>query len=110
MMTLNPASQPGESESKEAPLDVEICTRIFPVMEKLSHNKDVHALLDAVLREGWQMTRADAGSIELLENNVLNFSYIHNDNRFGASFVNRYRYASRTLTVDNHSLAGWMAS
>jgi HD-GYP domain-containing protein (c-di-GMP phosphodiesterase class II) len=78
-------------------------------MEKLSHIKDVHALLDAVLREARQMTRADAGSIYLLENNVLNFSYIHNDTLFGASGVNRYLYASQTLAVDNHSLAGYVA-
>jgi HD-GYP domain-containing protein (c-di-GMP phosphodiesterase class II) len=109
MITLNPASQTGESESKEAPIDVDICAKILAVMEKLSHIKDVHALLDAVLREARQMTRADAGSIYLLENNVLNFSYIHNDTLFGASGVNRYLYERQTLAVDNHSLAGYVA-
>jgi HD-GYP domain-containing protein (c-di-GMP phosphodiesterase class II) len=78
-------------------------------MEKLSHIKDVHALLDEVLLRARQMTRADAGSIYLLENKVLNFSYIHNDTLFGASGVNRYLYASQTLAVDNHSLAGYVA-
>ena len=88
-MTLNPASQRGESESKEAQSDVDICTRILQVMEKLSHIKDVHALLDEVLLQARRLTRADAGSIYLIENNVLNFSYIHNDTLFGASGVNR---------------------
>ena len=78
-------------------------------MEKLSHIKDVHALLDEVLLRARQLIRADAGSIYLIENNVLNFSYIHNDTLFGASGVNRYLYASQTLPVDNHSLAGYVA-
>jgi len=106
---LNPASQKGESESREAQSDVDTCTRILQIMEKLSHIKDVHALLDEVLLRARQLIRADAGSIYLIENNVLNFSYIHNDTLFGASGVNRYLYASQTLPVDNHSLAGYVA-
>jgi HD-GYP domain-containing protein (c-di-GMP phosphodiesterase class II) len=78
-------------------------------MEKLSHIKDVHALLDAVLREARQLSRADAGSIYLIENNVLNFSYTHNDTLFGPSAVNRYLYTKQTLAIDNHSLAGYVA-
>ena len=66
--------------------------RILQIMEKLSHIKDVHALLDEVLLQARQLTRADAGSIYLIENNVLNFSYIHNDTLFGASGVNKYLY------------------
>jgi len=54
-------------------------------MEKLAHIKDVHALLAEVLLQARRLTRADAGSIYLIENNVLNFSYIHNDTLFGAS-------------------------
>ena len=105
-MTLNPASQKGESGSKEAHYDVDSCTNILQVMEKLAHIKDVHALLAEVLLQARQMTRADAGSIYLIENNVLNFSYIHNDTLFGASGVNRHLYASHTVAVDNHSLTG----
>ncbi len=108
-MMVNPASQKDKSESKDAHCDVDNCTKILQVMEKLSHIKDVHALLDAVLLQARQLTRADAGSIYLIENNVLNFSYIHNDTLFDASAVNRYLYASHTLTVDNHSLAGYVA-
>ena len=108
-MTLNPASQKGESESKEAQRDVDTCAKILEVMEKLTHIKDVHALLDEVLLQARRLTQSDAGSIYIIENNVLNFSYIHNDTLFGASGVNRYLYASQTLAVDNHSLAGYVA-
>ncbi len=78
-------------------------------MEKLSHLKDVHALLDEVLLQARRLTRADAGSIYLIQDKVLNFSYIHNDTLFGASGVNRYLYANHTLPVDHHSLAGYVA-
>ena len=108
-MTLNPASQRDVSGSKEAQSDADNCTKILQVMEKLAHIKDVHALLAEVLLQARRLTRADAGSIYLIENNVLNFSYIHNDTLFGASGVNRYLYASHTLAVDNHSLAGYVA-
>ncbi|MBU4354211.1 MAG: HD domain-containing protein [Desulfobacterales bacterium] len=108
-MTDNPASQNSESESKGAFCDKDICTRTLQVMEKLAHIKDVHALLAEVLLQARRLTRADAGSIYLIENNVLNFSYIHNDTLFGASEVNRYLYASHTLAVDNHSLSGYVA-
>jgi HD-GYP domain-containing protein (c-di-GMP phosphodiesterase class II) len=109
MVTLKPASQPGESKSQKAQGDADICARILQVMEKLSHLKDVHALLDAVLLQARLMTRADAGSIYLIQGKVLNFSYIHNDTLFGASGVNRYLYANHNLPVDRHSLAGYVA-
>ena len=108
-MTLDPASQRGEKESKEAHCDVDNCTKILQVMEKLSQIKDVHALLAEVLLQARRLTRADAGSMYLIENNVLNFSYIQNDTLFGASEVNRYLYASHTLAVDNQSLSGYVA-
>ena len=93
----------------DAQSDVDSCTRILQVMEKLSHFKDVHALLDEVLLQARRMTRADAGSIYLIENNSLNFSYIHNDTLFSPSGVNRHLYQNHTLPVDNHSLAGYVA-
>jgi HD-GYP domain-containing protein (c-di-GMP phosphodiesterase class II) len=89
--------------------DEDICSRILNIVEKLNHIKDLHALLDAVLLQARQLTRADAGSIYLIENNVLNFSYIHNDTLFGPSASNKYLYTSQTLQIDNHSLAGYVA-
>jgi len=85
------------------------CSRILHIIDQLNQLKDVHALLDAVLLQARQLTRADAGSIYLIENNVLNFSYIHNDTLFSASSSNKYIYTSQTLPIDNHSLAGYVA-
>jgi HD-GYP domain-containing protein (c-di-GMP phosphodiesterase class II) len=106
---LNPASPTGKSASQAAQSDGDNCARILQAVEKLSHLKDVHALLDEVLLQARRLTRADAGSIYLLQDKVLNFSYIHNDTLFGASTVNRYLYANQTLAVDHHSLAGYVA-
>ena len=108
-MSVNPPSPKGEPGSREAHSYADICNNILEVMERLSHIKDVHALLDEVLLQARRLTRADAGSIYLIENGVLNFSYIHNDTLFGGSGVNRYLYANHSLAVDNRSLAGYTA-
>jgi len=78
-------------------------------MEKLYHIKDIHAMLDAVLLQAREFVHADAGSIYLIENGVLNFSYIHNDTLFSPSGSNKHLYTSHTLAVDGHSLAGYVA-
>lgn len=98
--------QPEIGKAKD---DGDICSRILQIVEKLSQIKDIHALLDAVLTQARQLTRADAGSIYLIENDVLNFSYIHNDTLFGDSSSNKFLYTSQTLPIDNHSLAGYVA-
>ena len=108
-MTLDPPFPKGEPESMEDHGGTDICNRILQIMEKLSHLKDVHALLDEVLLQARHLTQADAGSIYLIENNVLNFSYIHNDTLFDTSGVNKFLYKSNTLAIDNHSLAGYVA-
>jgi HD-GYP domain-containing protein (c-di-GMP phosphodiesterase class II) len=108
-MNDDPALQRSESGSQEAPSCADTCTKILQVMEKLSQIKDVHALLAEVLLQARRLTRAEAGSMYLIENNVLNFSYIQNDALFGATEVNRYLYARHTMAVDNHSLAGYVA-
>jgi HD-GYP domain-containing protein (c-di-GMP phosphodiesterase class II) len=108
-MSANSTSPPGNPGSREAHCDLDVCNRILQVMERLSRIKDLHALLDEVLLQARRLTRADAGSIYLIENGVLNFSYIHNDTLFEASGVSRYLYANHTLPVDNRSLAGYTA-
>lgn len=89
--------------------DLNICSRILEIVEKLNHIKDIHALLDAVLLQARQLTCADAGSIYLIQDNLLNFSYIHNDSLFRDSSSNKYIYSGQTLKIDNHSLAGYVA-
>jgi HD-GYP domain-containing protein (c-di-GMP phosphodiesterase class II) len=92
-----------------APYDEDICGRILSIIEKLNHISDIHALLDSVLFHARELTNAEAGSIYLIENGVLNFSYIHNDTLFNASESSKYIYTSQALKIDNHSLAGYVA-
>ncbi len=89
--------------------DYAICSGFMATMDRLYSIKDLHTLLDAVLLQARQFTHADAGSIYLVENEVLHFSYTHNDTLFGSSGSNKYLYTSRTLAIDNSSLAGYVA-
>ncbi len=85
---MKPPSPNGKAESREAQRNGDIYARILQAMERFSHLKDVHALLDEVLLQARRLTRADAGSIYLIQDKVLDFSYIHNDTLFAASGVN----------------------
>ncbi len=108
-MAVDQKSPNGEPESLNVQGDADFVTKILGIMEKLYFIKDVHALLDAVLFQARQLTRADAGSIYLIENGVLNFSYIQNDTLFVSSGGNKYLYTSNTVAIDNQSLAGYVA-
>src|SRR5512135_2514939 len=83
--------------------------QLLVTMEGLYHIKDLDALLDQVLLQARRLTNADAGSIYLVESNLLNFAYVHNDTLFTAADANKYIYSSHTLPLDSHSLAGYVA-
>jgi HD-GYP domain-containing protein (c-di-GMP phosphodiesterase class II) len=76
---------------------------------ELARFNDVGVLLDRILLEGRNVTRADAGTIFLLEGDRLTFSNIHNDTLFPGSAANKHAYASTTLPLDNRSIAGYVA-
>jgi HD-GYP domain-containing protein (c-di-GMP phosphodiesterase class II) len=84
------------------------CSQLLNIMEELYHLKDLDALLDAVLLQARRLTNADAGSIYLVDNNVLNFSFIHNDSLF-SSIRSKYIYTGHTLAIDNKSITGYVA-
>lgn len=79
------------------------------IMEELHHLKDLDAaLLDALLLQARRLTAADAGSIYLVEDNALNFSFLHNETLFSAGRT-KHLYTSHTLSLDHHSIAGYVA-
>jgi HD-GYP domain-containing protein (c-di-GMP phosphodiesterase class II) len=55
-----------------------------------------------------RLTTAEAGSIYLVEEGILNFSYLHNDRLFSSS-RSKHIYTSHTLPLDNQSIAGFVA-
>ena len=83
-------------------------SKLLNIMEELYHIKDLDALLDTVLLQARRLINADAGSIYLIENNVLNFSYLHNDTLFSTT-RSKYLYTSHTLELNNKSIAGYVA-
>jgi hypothetical protein len=85
------------------------CNLILNIMEELYYIQDLNVLLDTVLYQARRLTHADAGSIYLIEGNVLHFSYIHNDTLFDVSTASRYIYTGQTLPIDSSSLTGYVA-
>ena len=83
-------------------------SKLLSIMEELYHIKDLDALLDTVLLQARRLINADAGSIYLIENNVLNFSYLHNDTLFSTT-RSKYLYTSHTLELNNKSISGYVA-
>ena len=94
---------PGEYDTRER------LQAILRVTETLSRIKDVDAILDTVLAGARTFVNADAGTIYLLEEGELHFSYTHNDTLFGSDDSNKHIYTSISLPVDDRSVAGYVA-
>ncbi len=82
---------------------------ILKGVEDLNQLKDVNTILDRVLFEVRKLTSADAGSIFLIRENELTFSYVHNDTLFDQSDVNKAVYAEYSLPLNNESIVGHVA-
>ena len=67
------------------------------------------AILDKVLGEAREMTRADAGSIYLIEEGLLRFSYVHNDTLFKGADANKHQYTDFTVPINEKSIVGYVA-
>ncbi len=76
--------------------DQDTLASLLKIIEELGHFKDLDALLDKVLLEARRLINADAGSIFLVEGQVLKFSYIHNDSLFNFP-SNKYLYTQRSI-------------
>ncbi len=87
----------------------DIVRDILKVIEELNTLKDVDAILDKVLAEARQMTGADAGTIFLLEEAGLRFSYVHNDTLFTGIDAMKQVYTDFVVPVTNDSIVGYVA-
>ena len=95
----------------EKNFNVENLNIILEKQEKLHHIRDVNTLLDSILFETRSLTNSDAGSIFLVENGKLKFSYVQNDTLFKNDFLsNKYIYSNRELDINEKSVAGYVAS
>ncbi len=98
------AMEPGEEHLKNA--DAEL----FDFFQRISHFSDTNLVLDSILEQARSLTMADAGTIYLVENNHLVFSYTANDTLFPGSEANKHIYLKSELPIDTKSIAGFTAS
>lgn len=107
---MHPKRPPSEYrvESLER-LPYDIVRDILKVIEELNNLKDVDAILDKVLAEARDMTKADAGSIYLIEDDRLRFSYVHNDTLFPGPDASKHQYTDFTVPINEKSIVGYVA-
>jgi HD-GYP domain-containing protein (c-di-GMP phosphodiesterase class II) len=82
---------------------------ILTITEALNQIKDIDSLLDRVLLEARRFSRADAGSIYLLENQKLRINYVQNDTLSQKESGKKILYQNHTLDINDQSMAGYVA-
>jgi HD-GYP domain-containing protein (c-di-GMP phosphodiesterase class II) len=87
----------------------EILAEIIQLNEQLNQLKDLDAILDRILTEVRRLTRADAGTIFLVEEGKLKFSYVHNDTFMKEGEINKDIYANFAIPINEGSIVGYVA-
>lgn len=78
-------------------------------LDDLSQYQDENTLLDRILAKSREITRADAGTIFLVDGENLLFAYTHNDSLFSVNTASKFAYSSARLPINPHSIAGYAA-
>jgi GAF domain-containing protein len=82
---------------------------ILAITEALNQIKDIDSLLDRVLLEARRFSRADAGSIYLLENQKLRINFVQNDTLMQKESGKKFLYQNHSLEINDQSMAGYVA-
>lgn len=82
---------------------------ILSITEALNQIKDIDSLLDRVLLEARRFSRADAGSIYLLENQKLRINFVQNDTLSKKESGKKLLYQNHVLEINDRSMAGYVA-
>ena len=83
---------------------------LLRITENLNHVKDMDSLLDNILYEARLFTKADSGSIYLVDGNKLKFSYVQNDTLAKIDETNnKYIYSIFEIPINDNSIAGYVA-
>ncbi len=88
---------------------IDAVSHILNVFAGLKELKGLDAILDKILTESRKLAGADAGTIFLVEDGALRFSYVHNDSLFKAEDINQHIYLNAGLPLDETSIAGYVA-
>ncbi|RJP91425.1 MAG: GAF domain-containing protein [Desulfobacteraceae bacterium] len=83
---------------------------IMKRIEGFNTLQDIDTILDKILEEARHLTKADAGSIFIAEDDRLLFGYVHNDSLFKKDEANEEIYVDFSVPVDHHSIVGYVAS
>ncbi len=108
-LMIDCSQQVNSSESMHAAPDIEECNDCQFASELLDI-PDMSTVLDQLLLRARKISRADAGTIYLLEDDELVFSYSHNDTLFTSSQSSRQQYLNARLPITPASIAGYIAS
>ncbi|MDR2934524.1 MAG: HD domain-containing protein [Candidatus Adiutrix sp.] len=85
--------------------------RLFQFLEELSAYRDERVVLDRILAKAREITRADAGTIFLVEGDDLVLAYFHNDSLFTVDEAHRHAYYSLRLPIaKNNSIVSFVAA
>jgi len=85
--------------------------RIIQLGLEISQIKDLDVMLEKVLTEARQLSRADAGSIYIKEGDLLKFSYAQNETlRRKIGEGKKLIYTTFTMPISNKSIAGFVAN
>lgn len=82
---------------------------MLEITEDLNRIKDIDSLLDRVLLEARRFSRADAGSIYLLENQKLRIHYVQNDTLMHKESGKKFLYQNHEIPINDKSMAGYVA-
>ena len=85
--------------------------KLLDVVEELDRINDLDSLLDRILLETRAFTNADAGTIYLVEQGRLRFSYNSQSGLLTTGSPNRRRYVylNHTMPINERSIAGYVA-
>ncbi len=78
--------------------------------EELAQYRDESIILDRILNKVRILTNADAGTVFLVEDDDLVFSYTHNDTLFPASLAYKHSYMNIRLPRTVDSIVGYVAT
>lgn len=87
----------------------EILAEIIELNKQLNQLKDLDAILDRILTEVRRLTHADAGTIFLVDEGMLKFSYVHNDSFMKEGEINKDIYANFAIPINEGSIVGYVA-
>ncbi len=86
--------------------DREILKEILKISEEINNIADIDVLLDKVLFEVRRFTKAESGTIFLVDEDKLVMNYTQNEVLFSKNPSMRYNYLNKEIPIDDGSIAG----